>query len=320
MQSRSVTVASLLGAFIHSGYHPRIQRVEVRRLTLATQDGATLRGFLAGPSAVNTPVSATVTADRQIRVQEEGEPEAMVGSVPSVVSDDAAWRLTAQGGYASGETFSFRRQAGEPTGPPPDAVLKMRFFSFEAPYAIKQISPVLFDGSTSRGDGLSYFIEFGDGQAGTSATATHPMQDLGVYRAQLTVVDRFGRSDVETTQFGVASLDPVCSCGWVTPGGVPDAHLKVTRQVGATIAGWFSARVSSSGDRVYDSPFAGTVGADGALRLTLDTGELLTGVLESLERRVDGFGGKAKGAMTLVIHGGALDGVSLPLVFYDSFG
>lgn len=319
-RSRSVTVASLLGTFIHSGYHPRINDVEVRRLTFATQDGQTLRGVLAGPRVRDTPVVATVTPDRRLRVQLDGEPETLVGTLPSVLSrGDSAWQLTAQGGYANGETFSFTRRLDAPTGPPPDAVLKMRFFSFAAPYAIRGISPVQFDGSTSRGDGLSYYLEFGDGQAETSASAIHPMQETGVYTAQLTVVDRFGRSDVEATTFRVASLDPVCSCAWVAPDGGPTvARLKILEQAGTVIRGSFAASLTPGGISVsFD--FSGTVSSNGDLRLTGGTGEVLTGVLESLERPVPDWGGKAKGAMSVTIHGGALDGVSVDLVFYDSF-
>jgi hypothetical protein len=86
------------------------------------------------------------------------------------------------------------------------ALLKMRFFSFGEPFAVKQISPVLFDGSGSRGEGLTYYLEFGDGQSTTAASATHPMQKEGKYVARLTVVDRYGRSDSETRELEACTL------------------------------------------------------------------------------------------------------------------
>jgi PKD repeat protein len=112
----------------------------------------------------------------------------------------------ARGGVADGETLIFRRRSAEPSGPPPHAVFAMRFFSFSAPYAIKQISPVRFDASASQGDGLTYYIEFGDRQYTTDATAVHPLEKVGSYTARLTVIDRFGRTDVESRPFRVETL------------------------------------------------------------------------------------------------------------------
>jgi hypothetical protein len=72
--------------------------------------------------------------------------------------------------------------------------------------AIQGFSPIVFDGSTSRGSGLSHFIEFGDGEVSSEPTAVHPVAGIGRYTAQMTVVDRFGQSNVERRSFGVLSL------------------------------------------------------------------------------------------------------------------
>ena len=65
---------------------------------------------------------------------------------------------------------------------------------------------MLFDGSVSRGDGLSYFLEFGNRQVAEASTATHPIEKEGSYQARLTVVDRFGRLDSESVPYAAMSL------------------------------------------------------------------------------------------------------------------
>ena len=70
-----------------------------------------------------------------------------------------------------------------------------------------------FDGSGSRGDGLSYFIEFGDGQVSAEPVAVHPIEQAGYYLARLTVVDRFGRADAEILSLWVNSLQNYVEAG-----------------------------------------------------------------------------------------------------------
>ena len=197
--TRQLVVASALGRWVHSGFIDRRGEVEVRTLLLMAQDGLTVRGALTRDGNRTIPVTGTLNADRAIRLVLEDGSEVLEGPIPSVFSTLTTWPLTSRGGSIDGQPLAFTRVAGEVTGAAPDAVLGMRFFSFGAPFAVKQISPVLFDGSSSRGEGLTYYLEFGDGQSVTTASATHPMQKEGTYVARLTVVDRFGRSDVEST-------------------------------------------------------------------------------------------------------------------------
>jgi PKD repeat protein len=285
--SSEVTVASLLGRFVHAGYSTRANRVGVWLLTITSQDGATVRGALTEDNADRGTVTGSIGADRRVRLVLDRSGESLEGAVPSAFNaDGSTLGLTMRGGSANGETLSFKRAVGEPTGPPPDAVLKMRFFSFGAPFAVKQISPVLFDGSTSRGDGLSYFIEFGDGQLATDATGVHPVEKAGLYTARLTTVDRFGRSNQETAQYAARSLvtegyynwwegsdwngsQSVCRCG---------ARLLFDTQEGTIVSG----RVFPLSPDMPDRPilFTGTANGNGDVRLvSTDASVTLTGTM-----------------------------------------
>jgi PKD repeat protein len=262
-RSRPLVVASPVGVWLYSGYLARAHAVEVRTLTLTAQDGLTVRGLLKTARERETVVTGTLTPDRRIRLAVDHPSETLEGVVPSVLSGDrAVWTLTSRGGPADGETLTYIPRIGEPSGPPPDAVLKMRFFSFSAPFAIKEISPILFDGSTSRGEGLTYFIEFGDRQVATTATAVHSIDEVGNYTARLTTVDRFGRSNVETAAYEVRTLVTNCDyCQWQ---GMGTYYLTIGSQSGTAITGLFH-------DYNVSPPvaFTGTVDADGDVRLRL---------------------------------------------------
>jgi hypothetical protein len=160
---------------------------------------------------------------------------------------------------------------------------------------------VLFDGSASRGEGLTYYLEFGDGQSVTTASATHPMQREGSYTARLTVVDRFGRSDSETTSFWAQSLVDNLTFGfyWSSGGSLatcqcPNALLFLaqdgTRVTGSHYYNGFRGEVSS---------FTGAVTADGDVRLKFDRADVtLTGTLFL------GDGGASARRLTLTFEGG----------------
>jgi PKD repeat protein len=208
--SRQVVVASPVGTWLYSGYLTQARRVEVRTLALTTQDGPTLRGFLGATGERDRPVTGTLSGERAVQFVVDDQGETLGGVLPSVLSGESTRsELVARGGPADGERLAFAPLRGEPTGPAPDAVLKMRFFSFGA-FAVQGFSPILFDGSTSRGEGLTYFIEFGDREFSTEQSAAHPIATRGTYTARLTVVDRFGRSDQEAVSFEVKSLVSGC--------------------------------------------------------------------------------------------------------------
>jgi PKD repeat protein len=300
--TRQLVVASPLGRWVHSGFIERRQEVEVRTLTLVSQTGTTLRGTLTRDGNRTIPVTATVSAERSIRVVLEDGSEVLEGAVPSAFSAATTWPLTSRGGSIDGQSLTFAKVAGDPSGAAPDAVLKMRFFSFGAPFAVKQISPVLFDGTGSRGEGLTYYLEFGDGQVTTDASATHPMQKEGKYVARLTVVDRYGRSDSETREFEAWTL---VTAGYYNewsgliyngPHIASGAILVLQTQEGTNVSGVLY--------RFPDSfRFIGTVNADGQVQLQFaDPPATLTGRMT-----LTGFGEQEQ-LLELTFHGGPFDG------------
>jgi PKD repeat protein len=300
--SRELSVASPLGAWVYSSYIARTRTVEVRTLTLTAQEGSTVRGILSRYGETDAPITGRLTADRRINLTIDRWGEALEGTVPSVLTPNvAAWTLAARGGPVDGETLVFKLRPGEPSGPGPDATLRMRFFSFSAPYGIKQISPILFDATTSRGDGLTYFIEFGDRGIAQSETAVHPVNEVGEYTARLTAVDRFGRADSETVTYQVRSLLACCFYyGWKGP----TSFLHIISQDGTAITGDIS-RTGEAGRR----PFSGTVNADGTVRLVFadSTGGTLVGTLTLQQTDYD------SNRLELIYVGGSRNGEALKL-------
>jgi len=156
----------------------------------------------------------------------DGQAVQLDGVVPGSLNEDLPWTLQMHGGAVDGERLAFRPILGEPVGPPPDAVLRIRFDSFGAVQPIQGLSPIQFDGSTSRGDGLSYVIEFGDGEVSTEPTVTHRIDTTTTspegfltsdsVTARMTVVDRFGRTDSESERFSLFEIadNRPGSSGW----------------------------------------------------------------------------------------------------------
>lgn len=183
-----------------------------------------------------------------------------------------------------------------------------------APFALKQISPVLFNGSRSRGEGLSYFIEFGDRQFATAATVVHPMQKEGSYVARLAVVDRFGRSDTESVRLEAKTLVSQGPYNWwegAVYAGITvqtQGIIEFTTQDGTSVSGvlhrtWTRERAN----------FTGTVTSDGEVRLQLAgsqatlTGRMTLGPFVAYQR------------MHLTYHGGVYDGQTFDSYWRDGY-
>jgi hypothetical protein len=304
--SHPLVVASPVGVWLYSGYLARAGGVEVRTLTLTAQDGLTVRGTLERAGERKSAVTGTLTPDRRIRLMVDGPSETLEGVVPPVLTGDrSVWTLAVRGGPVDGETLTFTPRIGEPSGAPPDAVLKMRFFSFSAPFAIKEISPILFDGSASRGEDLTYFIEFGDRQVATAATAVHPIEGVGNYTARLTTVDRFGRSDVETVTFGVRSL---VADDWYVWWEGDAVIIRIASQRGTAIAGTLSDSTNPP------KLFTGTADADGSVRLRLaDSSVTLVGTMTLAWRDYE------SNRLVLTYAGGPSNGKTLTLHFRSGY-
>jgi hypothetical protein len=212
--SQQVVVKTVIGNWFHAGFNPSVHRVEVRRLAITDQDGQTVRGVYRREGALDRSFSGTLTAPRTIRIV--ADDTTLEGTIPGRLNEESErWPLAVRGGGYQGDRLEFRAIVGEPTGPPPDADLRIRIDSFGSPVAIVSLSPIEFDGSRSQGSGLSYHLAFGDDQAAAESRAIHAADTVGELTARLTVVDRFGRSDSESAKYVVFSPGYCCGDGWV---------------------------------------------------------------------------------------------------------
>ncbi len=313
--SRSVVVRAVTGAWLHAAYSVGSREVLVRRLSLTSQTGTTVRGFVGLPNQPDRPVSGELVPPRTLRLTfDDPAFGRLEGVLPGVLGPATVLELGATGGPAHGERLVFRPMAqGEPTGSPPDAVLNHRYFSFSARFAIRGFSPMRFDGSGSRGDGLSYFIEFGDGQFSTEAVAVHPIEEGGKYTARLTVVDRFGRADAETREVLVDSLiDTIVrnefwqGSGWISS----SCTLQFDTQRGANVGGEMRCPLYGPMQR-----FSGTLSGERDIRLVTDSGEVLTGTLDMGQHLHYEAGKAGAWRMDLVQTTGANSGQTLSFVW-----
>jgi hypothetical protein len=211
--SQQVVTKTLLGAWFHAGFNPSVHRVEVRRLEITDHQGQTVRGVYKGAGVPDRAFTGTLTAPRTIRIV--ADDTTLEGVIPGRLNEESEpWPLTVRGGGYNGDRLEFRAIVGEPTGPPPDADLRIRVGTLQSPVAIVSFTAIEFDGSSSRGSGLSYYIAFGDDQAAAGPRAIHTAQSVGELTARLTVVDRFGRSDSESAKYFAFSLAMWPGDGW----------------------------------------------------------------------------------------------------------
>ena len=127
--------------------------------------------------------------------------------------------------------------------------------------------------------------------------------------ARLTVVDRFGRSDSESTAFRALSL-VIPGYSWLDSGNSCQcgAYLWLHSQDGSRVTGilrFFGPSVSP-----VDTPVTGTVAASGEVQLMFpDSDVLLVGTLTLPSAHLD----DASNRMTLTFVGGPRHGTSLAL-------
>jgi hypothetical protein len=240
--SREVRVQALIGNWFHAGYNSSVHRVEVRRLEILEHDGVSVRGLYKRTGQPDRSFTGTLTPPRSVRIV--ADLTTLEGRIPSRLGEESEpWPLHVRGGGFDGEPLEFRAIVAEPTGPPPDADLRVSIDSFGSPVAIVSLSPIAFDGSKSRGSGLSYFIDFGDDEFVSAATATHTIAESGEYTARLTVVDRFGRADTEkSAPYYVFSLATGMDRGWSSSDGSGSAlvDFDFERRPGVSLTGTFA--------------------------------------------------------------------------------
>ena len=151
---------------------------------------------------------------------------------------------------------------------------------------------LLFDGSHSSGDGLTYLLEFGDGASSNEPVVTHrienaarpPENEYWRRKARLTVTDKHGRSDSTEQEYWLVSIANAPFSDWESRIGQYPGHSSGIRrrlrfnQNGTTLSGWYEGPT----DRrpVAPRPIAGTVSDDGAIRVQTANGAIqISGVV-----------------------------------------
>jgi len=204
----SIVVKAVTGSWFQAGYVARTSRVEVRRLSIDSQAGTTVRGTYLVAGDVDRAFTGTLIPPRDIRLTAGGV--SLEGTLPARLTDATVpWTLLAHGDSADGQRLDFRAITSAPDTPPPDASMKVSFGDDPTAWSpIAAVTPVRIDGASSRGAGLTYFIEFGDGFVATTPQATHVVDTRSstVLMARVTVVDRFGRCDQESFEYRAFEL------------------------------------------------------------------------------------------------------------------
>lgn len=218
--TQNVMVKTLTGTWFHAAWNEQARKFERRLLTITDQEGTGLRGFFGLTSTPDRTMVGTLSAGRGVRLVVNGG-EILEGKVPDRLGVEIPWSLLGHGAQVEGRVLPFTPVIGTPETPPPDAVLRITPNSgSDYPLVIAGRSRTFYDGSGSRGERLSYVIEFGDSGVTASASARHTFEastnEDGVCRyvpygtATLWVVDRFGRVDSESVP--VPLLTVVTNC------------------------------------------------------------------------------------------------------------
>jgi hypothetical protein len=214
-----------------------------------------------------------------------------------------------------------------PAPPPlpaaPKAVLSIGRGDSTPPFAVVNFTPLLFDGSRSEGDGLTYLVEYGDGASSTEPVTTrrvNPSRSALAPRtsitAKLSVTDRHGRTDSTTQPYFLVSAGNVSGTFWHgdrpgTDGQYVNLNLS---QDGATLSGHYFA----SGRRPFGGPVAGVLTDDRTIRLkTVDGAMEFNGTVEL--RPSWHPTSWPDPILRLSIRGGALNGSVIEFEFADPY-
>jgi len=312
--TKQIAVRDVRGSWYQAGFVDRTRRVEVRRLGIDAQTGTTVRGTYRVTGDLDRAFTGTLIPPRDIRIA-TNDGVSLIGTLPGRWNDEAiTWTLIPSGDSTDGQRLEFHAIAGAPDGPPPAAHLRISFEGGLFNQPIASLTHVRLDGSSSRGAGLAYFIEFGDGAASAGPQATRVLEG-GTPR--LTVVDRFGRSASDSPGlFYLATLlSGVQEAGWSGSAG-PGTSLGVAffSRNGVTYKGRIGALC------VPETPQCTSFRADAVATLSgvrdirIDvpsTGTTYQGTVSMSDL--------GQGVMTLVQSGGAQAGLTWRLIYREAF-
>jgi PKD domain len=329
--SQTVVVRAVQGTWMSAVFNVATARVEVRRLTITSQTGFSVKGQFDQNGGESRAVTGTLSGERTLTLSVPAEPP-ITGAIPSQVFDGQAI-LSLTGFAATAGPLSFSAVDGDPSSPPPVARLDLDTHGSNT--AIIRYTPVGYSASRSTGDGLSYFIEFGDGTFTTDPSAAHACQrwTLGLATAvsgKLTVVDRFGRvgfaQSRKFTCVGLVHYDqPSYSLtyGWTSEVHIPGAPLFDLE--GRALA--FESQPGASFSGFYSFPghlrlhFTGTLSGEHDIHISVDGGIELSGTAVVNDTTTTNFDRDFNPNRHLIlrISGGPDDGKTFDFSFYDPF-
>jgi hypothetical protein len=290
----------------------------------------------AGQASSPSPFSVTLTCGATTLTQtQQTQCTAAVtaaGGAPSDQTNSAQWTssnpivatVSSSGlvtGISAGTTDITARvqTVSAVTAAPPIAAMTVRI-SATSPnglvVALQDVSTVTFDVSASKGTGLSYRLDYGDGSVGTNPMTfpdkgtwfDHKYHSLGTLPAQLTVTDSQGRQASATMFVTVKSLTGT----WGNVIQSPSTGLTETRLLSLVQAAASGGAAMLGGSYTHPAgnsePLTGSVESDGTIRsLTLNSG-----TISFSGNTLDGNGVRGDASsLKVVVKGGSADGLTL---------
>ena len=313
--SAPVVVRALQGAWFQAGLNAEARRFEVHRLAVTAQEGAEVRGVYSYWGEVDRSFTGRLASGRHLSLAVDGGAVRFEGTVPAeMAAGGFPLTLLVQGGSASGQTLRFDPVPPDPPRAPPQARLHVTSGVPGISEFIYEGLEATFDASGSTGDGLTYFMELGDGATAREAVVRHALLEApttnpyrGAMRARAIVVDRFGRVDAATQSFAARNvLIFGTGAGYLNSfmnarvGRWESRALAVSSQRGTHVAG------SYQHPEGWKTPFTGTLTGANRIRIVLDDGTIeFTGTLEKTSRIFD------LASFVLAVRGGSADGATL---------
>jgi PKD repeat protein len=313
--SRTVVVKTVEGTWFHLGYNEKTRSGEFHRLTIATQEGTAVRGVYTSLGAGDRPLVGTLGRGRTVRLRADYDGLEFEGTVPSaILAENQPWSLRGIGGSVDGLTMPFRGVIGEPTGPGPDTRIDIRWDESLAWRPVMGLTSIKYDVTRSTGDGMSYVIEYGDGDHTTDPSSFHKSNHFGDLVIRLVAADRFGRVKVTTTPLTVVSLRDGGGSRWY------NAFLNPVTQQYEGRALEFRTHEGNSVTGSYWHPgggtsnFHGVLSGDNRINLSLDLGGIEFSGTIALPNTYYTW------RMHLLFRGGSADGATLDFVWDDGPG
>jgi PKD repeat protein len=321
MTSKTITVRSVEGSWFHAAVNAQTRRFELRRLVVTSQRGRNVQGEFSTDTGVPVSVSGDVDGERTIRFKIAGQPE-VTGTIPSeVFGDGVLFQLRGFAG-TDGQALPFRPIVGQPTGAAPAARLNVYIDDAGSTGAIMGFTPMRFSAAEPVAQSSLYFIDFGDGEYATGASAVHPCGRIGVLKSRLIVVDPFARMSSNTSIYACLPIFDAGGLGdrWLNSIENPTAGRRESRQLRFRTQSGHSLVGSYSHPEGYSSPVTATLSGQNSIRIALDDGTMVLSGDVTIKDVFDESGSYSSNRhLVLKVKGGSADGMTLDFRLYQPY-